>query len=274
MLVAVLQENPKKIPAAAKVVPVKPPELKRTAQEGVLDNAWLARTLELPPGVSLMEIDLDKLRERLLVDQQVLTASLRKIFPDRLEVQVTERMPIARVRVKLGVVERDLLVARDGVLFFGTGFDPAMIKTLPWLDGISVASDGADFRPIANMDIVARLLAEAQFSAPHLYQFWQSVSLARLESDREIEVTTKNGTKALFTAKGGFFMQLAHLDNIIDRLSGLRGARARIDLTLGREVPVTVEPIATETPPAGHANAATSTFPLFPSSQSTIPREH
>jgi hypothetical protein len=231
LLVAALQENPKRVPAAAKSVPVKPPELKKTMREGVLDNAWLARTLELRPGVSLMELDLEKLRARVLADQQVLTANIRKIFPDRLEVQITERMPIARVRVDLGIVQRDLLVARDGVLFFGTGFDTAMLKTLPWLDGIAVTRDGAGFRPIANMDVVARLLAEAQFSAPHLYQFWQSVSLARLESDRELEVTTKDGTKALFTAKLGFFMQLAHLDNVIERLSGVRGARARVDLT-------------------------------------------
>ena len=271
-IVAALQKDPQKIPAAAKMVPMKAPELKST--DGVLDHAWLARTLELAPGTSLMELDLEKLRGRILADRQVLTANLTRLFPDRLIVHVTERMPVARIRVDLGVVQRDLLVARDGVLFFGTGFDPAMLKTLPWLDGVSIAREGAGFRPIENMEIVARLIADAQFSAPHLYHFWQTVSLARLESDRELEVTMKNGTRALFTGNGSFFVQLAYLDEIVDRLSRIPGARAHVDLTLGREVPVTLEPATSndlKLPPAGPAGSPS--FPLFSSSLSKTKRE-
>jgi hypothetical protein len=148
-----------------------------------------------------------------------------------------------------------------------------MLKTLPWLDGIVVARAGAAFRPIARMDIVAQLLADAQFSAPHLYQYWQSVSLARLESDRELEVTMKNGTRALFTAKGSFFVQLANFDEVVDRLSRLPGARARVDLTLGREVPVTIDVMASADSKPMAAGTSSPTFPLFPSSQSKIKRE-
>ena len=270
MVVSALRD-PHKVPPAAKTVPMKAPELKST--DGVLDHAWLARTLEIPQGASLMELDLEKLRERILFDRQVLTATLTRHFPDRLLVHVTERMPIARVRVDLGIVQRDLLVARDGVLFFGTGFDPGMLKTLPWLDGVAIAREGAGFRPIANMDVVARLLADARFSAPHLYAYWQAVSLARLESDRELEVTMKNGTKALFTGKGSFFIQLAYFDEIFDRLSRIPGARARVDLTLGREVPVTFEAMASTDLKAAPPADSTPSFPLFSSSQSKLKRE-
>jgi cell division protein FtsQ len=273
MVISALQENPQRIPAAAKSVPVQAPELK-TMRDGVLDDAWLARTLEIPPGASLMELDLEQLRTRVLADQQVLTASITRLFPDRLIVQITERMPVSRVRVELGGVQRDLLVARDGVLFFGTGYDSGMLKTLPWLDGIVIAREGAGFRPIPNMDIVAQLLADAQFSAPHLYHYWQSVSLARLESDRELEVTMKNGTKALFTAKGSFFVQLANFDEIVERLSRIPGARAHVDLTLGREVPVTVETVASDHPKTARgASEGGPFFPLFPTSQSQPKRE-
>jgi cell division protein FtsQ len=270
-VVAALRENPRQIPAAAKAVPMKPPRLE-TMREGVLDDAWLARTLDLPPGISLMELDLERLRERVLADQQVLSATVTRQFPDRLVVEITERMPIARVRVDLGGVQRDLLVARDGVVYFGTGYDPGMVKTLPWLDGIVMARDGAGFRPIPHMAIVARLLADAQFSAPHLYHYWQSVSLARLESDRELEVTMKSGTKARFTAKGSFFVQLANFDEIVERLARMPGYRARVDLTLGREVPVVVEPVPVEHRQV-HAAAGGPVFPLFPSSQLKPKRE-
>jgi cell division protein FtsQ len=272
MVLAALQDNPRRIPTAAKSVPVRPPEL-RTMRDGVLDDAWLARTLEIPPGASLMELDLENLQARVLADQQVLTANLTRIFPDRLVVQITERMPIARIRVDLDGVQRDLLVARDGVLFFGTGFDAGMLKTLPWLDGMVIAREGAAFRPIARMEIVAQLIADAQFSAPHLYQYWQSVSLARLESDRELEVTMKNGTTALFTAKGSFFVQLANFDEIVDRLSRIPGARARVDLTLGREVPVTIEVAANSDAVPGAPASNPPGFPLLPSSQPKTKRE-
>lgn len=272
LVYSALQDDPRRMPAAAKAVPVKAPELK-TMRDGVLDSAWLARTLELRPGVSLMELDLEKLCERVRTDHQVLTVNMRKIFPDRLEVQITERIPVARIRVDLGGVQRDLLVARDGIVFFGTGFDPIMIRTLPWLDGISLARDGAWFAPIGHMDVVAKLLAEAQFSAPHLYQAWQSVSLARLELDREMEVVLKNGTRAMFTAKGSFFAQLAKFDSIVERLNRIPGARGRVDLTLGREVPVTIEMPATDLKTGGPLSAVVPTLPLLTASSSKTKRE-
>jgi cell division septal protein FtsQ len=271
MVVTALQENPKRMPAAAKSVPMKAPELK-TMRDGVLDNPWLARTLELPSGVSLMELNLEKIRARVLTDQQVLTVNITRHFPDRLVVQITERMPIARIRVEIGGVQRDLLVARDGVVFFGTGYDPAMLKTMPWLDGIALAREGVGFRPIANMNVVAQLLADAQFSAPHLYETWQSVSLARLEMDRELEVTTKSGTRALFTAKSGYFVQLANFDHVLEQLKRLPGARAHVDLTLGREVPVTIEPMAS-TDMRSATRSSSAPFSVFPISQSKNKRE-
>lgn len=240
LVFSALREDPKRVPATAKAVPMKAPELE-TMRDGVLDRAWLARTLELPAGTTLLELDLGKLRDRILSDRQVITATLTRRFPDRLLVEITERMPIARLRVPLGDSPRDFLVARDGVIFEGHGFDPTLLKTLPWLDGLKVTPDGADFRPIPHMDVVARLLADAQFSAPHLYQSWFSVSLARLERDRELEVTTKSGTKALFTEKDTFFVQLARFDHIVESLARIPGAYASIDLTLGRDVPVKVE---------------------------------
>jgi cell division septal protein FtsQ len=89
------------MPAVAKSMPVRAPELK-TTRDGVLDDAWLARTLALPARVSLMELDLEALRVRLLADGQVFTANLTRQFPDRLIVHVTERSPVARRRLAQG----------------------------------------------------------------------------------------------------------------------------------------------------------------------------
>ena len=272
LLMATLRKDSARMPAAAKAVPVKPPELK-TSSAGVLDNTWLAHTLALPPGIALIELDLEKLFGRLLADRQVVTAALTRHFPDRLVVHVTERAPVARVRLQVGSQSRDLLVARDGIVFSGYGYDPAMIETLPWLGGLALVPEGAAFRPIPRMNAVAQLLAEAQFSAGHLYRSWQIVSLAHLESDDEIEVTTKDNTTVVFGAKGAFLPQLAKLDYmkdyLKDRLAREPPSRIRIDLSLGVDVPVRIEPLAEIPPGAGPG-------PLFPPlfrTQSTFHRE-
>ncbi len=270
-----LRKTAPQIPTLAKTVPMKAPEL-RTTRDGVLDAAWLARTLELPSRVSLLELDLERLRARVLADDQVLTASLTRVFPDRLIVQVTERTPVARVRLGLEGQARDLLVARDGVLFAGSGFDPAMIATLPWLAGLTLAPEGAGFRPVPRMNEVARLLTDAQLAAEHLYRTWQNVSLARLDSDNEIEITTRDHTTIVFGAKNAFFVQLANLDYIMERRLKLPGTRARIDLSLGREVPVMIEPLVAATAdakPEPAQGAMVPFFTAFPDSSLSSKRE-
>jgi cell division protein FtsQ len=266
-----LSQSPRHVPQVAKTVPVRRLELK-TSVGGALDVAWLERTLALPHEAALMELDLERLRARLLADGQVVSATLARSFPDRLIVRLTERMPVARVRVEFSGEPRDLLVAPDGFVFQGTGFEPAMLATLPWLSGIALVPAGAGFRPVAGMPAVAQLLADAQFAAMHLYQSWLAVSLARLPVDRELEVTTKNGTTIVFNATGEFFVQLATLDYLLEKMANTPMARARIDLTLGRNVPVTIEPPASRTGDGGAVprTAPTSSPPVFSPAFSTL----
>lgn len=275
-----LRTNPRAMPTAAKGAPLKRLDL-QTATGGVLDGAWLSRTLALPKGATLMELELERLRARLLADGQVLTATLLRKFPDTLVVQVTERVPVARVRVETSAGGQTYLVARDGAVYLGTNYDDGMLRTLPWLDGIVLKPEGAGFRPVASMDVVADLLARAQYEATHLYVTWRVVSLARLEADREIEVLTRDGSHIVFSARSDFFPQLAKLDNILvhlqdtERFPRTRASRVRIDLSLGREVPVMLEPVLSANEPFAPAPrpALAPGFNAFPSSSLPQPRE-
>ena len=248
-----LDQTPKRLPVAAKTMPMKAAEL---VTDGVLEATWLSRTLKLPEGTTLLELDLDKLRTRLLSEPQVLTANLTRQFPDRLRVELTERSPVARAKVEWGGVQQTLLVARDGVTFVGEGFEPSMLQTLPWLHGASIKR-----RPeglvVEGMEVVSELLGRARFEADHLYRTWHVVSLARLASDREIEVRTTRNVTAVFNAQSDFFRQLAHLDYLWERLAQAADAqgRVRIDLSLGREVPVLIQPLS-PAPSTRHAGVA------------------
>lgn len=272
------------MPTAVKKIFVKSAEL-QTSPGGVLDQAWLAKTLELPKKISLMELDLERLRQRVLADGQVLTATLTRQFPDVLKVHVTERTPVARVKVATGGQEFVYLIARDGVLYLGSNYEPTMLETLPWMAGIAVKPDGASFQPVKHMGVAADLLSRAQYDATHIYLNWQIVSLERLEQDREIEVTLKDGSRVVFTTRTDFFPQLAKLDNILqhlrdaERFPTARSARVRIDLSLGREVPVMLEPqtaatqlVSVPSSPVMPVSLAPG-FHVFSTSPSKHPRE-
>jgi hypothetical protein len=230
-----LQEDSKKMPVAAKTVAVKNFDLKT---DGVVDAAWLERTLALPKTVSLTELDLAVLRRRLLASGQVTAAKLDKEFPETLKISLSERSPVTRVKGALRGEQITLLVARDGTVYEGVGYNPLMIDALPWLDGVQLTLTDDRWAPISNMPLVAELLSQAQIDTVDLYKTWQVVSLARLEKYHELEVRTKPGTTVVFAAQGDFQLQLAKLDYQWEQFAALPSPPVRVDLSLGRDVAV------------------------------------
>jgi cell division protein FtsQ len=242
---AALQGRPKTFSGAAPTVPVNEVVL---ITDGVLNQEWLVRTLALPKKASLMELDLYKLRAALLSHAQVRSATLTRNFPATLTVSLSELSPVARIMAQLsGEQPRMFLVARDGIIFDGIGFDPEMIGTLPWLDGVKLTRKDDKFVPIAGMDKVADLLAKAKMEAEHLYRTWQVVSLARLESDGEIEVRDRDVAKIFFGTNEDFFRQLARLDLLLDKAREQTSQSPReINLSIGSQVPVSfADPLLT-----------------------------
>lgn len=228
--------------AVAKAEPVKTINL---VTDGTLDRAWVVRTLALPKNATLLELDLGQLRGRVLAQGQVMFAAVAREFPSTLVVRVSERSPVARVLASLGdEAPQPLLVARDGVVFFGVGFDPAMLATLPWLDGVKLTRVGDGVAPIPGMLAVAELLGKAKLEADHLYRNWHIVSLAYLQSDGELEVRTKgDALRVRFATNQDYFRQLATLDWLLDMTPKRTGRTPRrIDLTNGAQVPVLLAP--------------------------------
>jgi cell division protein FtsQ len=149
------------------------------------------------------------------------------------------------------------------------GYDPKMIETLPWLAGVKLTRIAGAIQPLAGMAPVADLLAKAKLEAEHLYGTWRVVSLARLESDAEIEVTTRDATKVTFGVNEDFYRQLANLDAILDAAQAHPEKSLReINLAVGAQVPVAI----TAAPPADAARPASPppalpalVLPAFPS---------
>lgn len=239
--------------------------------DGVLDKSWLARTLALPADATLMGLDLQALRRRLMNDAQVASASVIRNFPDTLTVRISERSPVARLMAQApGGAASVLLVSRDGAAFAGTGFDAAVVGTLPWVDGVTLLRRGAGFAPIAGMETVGDLIASAKLEAENLYRGWQVVSLARLATDGEIDVQTRQGARIIFSAREDYLRQIAKLDLVFADSKDPTKPLREVNLALGSQVPVTYGTAA----PTLAETAAAPSRPSLASTQSSLSTLH
>ena len=223
--------------AAVHSAPVRDVKL---STDGVLTTAWAKGVLGLPPGISLMALDLPALRNKLLAFGQVRGAVLTRNFPDGLLVTLQERSPVARVQASEGLgLTKQLLVAKDGVVYEGLNYDKALLASLPWLDGVRLVKTGGNYDPIPGMADVSALLTAAQLEAPHLYRGWLIVSLARLSEADEIVVKARDVPQIVFSRKRDYLKQLAQLDYVIDAAQVLPNPDIQsVNLTLEGQVPV------------------------------------
>jgi len=269
-IAATLRGKPRQFSSAAEAVPVK--EIDFTT-DGVIDKNWVVQALALPRKASLVQLDLYQLRSRLLASGQVRTATLTRTYPATLTVAISEQSPVARVMAQRGEEAPHLfLVARDGTVFEGIGFDNEMLSSLPWLDGVKLTRTDAGFEPIRNMEVAADLLAKAKLEAEHLYRTWQVVSLARLQTDGEIEVRSQKVQRIVFGTTEDFFRQLARLDSLLDKANEKTDQPLReINLSIGAQVPVAFDdpqlaPTITK-PTSTRAMLKTTPVSAFPNPQ-------
>ena len=209
--------------------------------DGMLTQKWVADVLALPKNASLMSLDLGALRDKLLANGQVRVAVLRRYFPDTLEVTVQERTPVARLMASEGDgPARQLLVARDGVVYDGFNYDKQMLATLPWLAGVRLVKTGeGKLEPIAGMANVSELLSTAQLEAPQLYKSWLIVSLERLEARDEIVVKAQDSPEIVFSRKRDFRRQIAQLDYVVDSVRVMADPTLlSVNLSMEGQVPV------------------------------------
>jgi len=230
--------------------------------DGVLTQKWTTGALALPKPISLMALDLPALRDKLLAHGQVRAAVLTRNFPDTLVVTLQERSPVVRVQASEGLGgTKQLLVAKDGVVYEGLNYDKSLLASLPWLDGVRLVKTAGGYEPIAGMADVSELLSTAQLQAPHLYHGWLIVSLARLAGADEIVVRAREVPQIVFSRKRNFFKQVAQLDYVIDAAQVLAEPNLQsVNLTLEGQVPVRLSGTPDELVPPSRPE-----FPIQPS---------
>lgn len=238
--------------------------------DGVLDLAHVKAILAIPAGTELMALDLDALHRALIDGGQVRTAVLQRKFPDKLAITIEERTPVLRVVVRGSSGQPETLyVSRDGTVYAGRCYDPALVASLPYLDGVKLLRSANGYQQVRGMDTVADLLGTALSGAPELYRDFQVVSLARFDTDGEIIVRTPGVESIIFGTREDFYRQLSKLDLILDEMRRPADAAPikAINLSVGgRQVPVSLAEAAAK--PAAQNRPATGAAFLRPSQPS------
>jgi len=264
-IVKVWETNPTRITAPTKGVPIRDYALRT---DGVLDKDWVQRTLALSKTASLMEIDLVDLKHRLEESGQVSKAVLERKFPDVLVITLQERTPVARIMALIGdAAPVSFMVARDGMVYSGFGYDVTMINALPFIDGVKLTREGSGFVRLEGMESVADLLGTAQASVPSLYHSFKIVSLARFALDRTLLVKSAEVEVITFgSSQDSFYRQLARLDYILgetrrQNAAGQQQQIKSVNLAVGdKQVPISFE-TAADTSTASRQSAASSPRP-------------
>ncbi len=145
----------------------------RVRTDGFLSPADVA-PLAFPPSAG-SGLDVAALRQALEADPQVLAARVRRLADGSLDIELRERLAVARLETPAAPPGWRMLGA-DGVPFAGRGYPVQAVRNLPAVVDLPEESEGG-LRRSAGLELAAAFLSAARASYPALVADWQSLSL-------------------------------------------------------------------------------------------------
>lgn len=218
------------------------PEAGTRAQDAALtvsglknaSEAAVRRVFEADRGRSVADVDLEKRRMELRRVDWVREASVRRIWPDRLHVDIEERVPVAFIQVTAGVggnreapvVHRPRLIDADGIILPARGRLP---QGLPLLSGVRERDDVERRR--ARVRLMMRVLDELKEERDRISEVdvTDAENLRILYQAGEQQVVLVMGNER-FRERLNIFLR--HFEGIRERLQ----ARTVLDVSLEGQI--------------------------------------
>ena len=212
---------------------------------GVLTNRWLSSIVQLKLGTRLAEADISIINDRLEAVGQVQFASVERVFPDALRIDMKEYVPIMRLVVEEPNKKRELrIISSVGTIYKGIEYDKGELRKLPFLR--PYIHHGGDYLPLQGIEHVANLLQTCRQKHPSEYKKWQVVSLKSYSGINNspgevIEIqaalpTDKSGalsiTRLIFSVTTNFNIQLDRLGHIREVSLSINDHLKSVDLSL------------------------------------------
>lgn len=233
--------------------------------DGVLSEARLAEIANVAAGMNLMELDLEAISSQIEKLPQVEKASVTRELPDRINLIVRERMPVAWLSSPpLGIrpwdMERGYLLDAEGVLFRCLDLNDGM-KSLPVVESFHITEPVEGDRIVsegvrAGLNLI--LDSDKRFIDQGL-----SVSEVRVRDEWAVECVYRNRMVVTF----GVFDYPRGLDDlalILGKTEGSGQQLATVNVAATRNIPVTFTgPVAPVTS-RGAARGATGEVEAAP----------
>ncbi len=195
---------------------------------GRLPPAFLREQVGVKPGENLFAVDLERIRLNLESTPMIREAVVRRDLPDRLVVQVKERLPLARIAEGAG--GRPMTVDRDGRVL-----GLARQQNLPLITGLSERGlgPGSDIREPA---VQAALQVVSYCDANKVGAV---IKLARIDVRQTgyLELLLEDGARVPF-GKDRIEERLERLADVVRTAAALGRSIESADLTVDANVPV------------------------------------
>lgn len=211
-------------------------------RDGVLTDEEIRRIAGVSTGRNILTIDLYQVRQRLLRHPRLADARVRLDFPDQLQLEVRERIPVARALLPpVAGVEAFYLLDEEGhvILPFQPGRAPADVidneSNLPLLTGIKVESFTAG-SAIDDERVRAALRLLTWFDNSELVGQTDVVSLD-VGLPGSLQALTSQGAQITF-GLDDFERQLRDWRVVQERANGMGKVIGTLDLSVRQNAPL------------------------------------
>lgn len=168
--------------------------------DGVLSEDKLSEIANVSPGLNLMELDLGLIKEQIELLPQVKKVKVNREMPDRLVIQVEERIGVAWLScppqgIRPWDMERGFLMDESGYLFRCLDLSEGM-KRLPVVEAFKIVkpSEGSQLELDAARSAL-KLIAESE---TRLASDDLMVEKVRIQNEWSMECAFMNGLKVTF----------------------------------------------------------------------------
>jgi cell division septal protein FtsQ len=210
--------------------------------DGALGEAQLLQLARVRAGQNLFGVNIAELKRDLELVPLISQAEVRRVLPHTLEIRVSERVPAAQLAPPSAAIRDTFWVDRSGVVFNAlrlpdnSAANPVLPKRLPMIVG-ALMQDVRVGHAVESEQIrrALELIQAIESSTATTYIEVERIDVTR---PRLLLVTTRNRATVAFDVDD-LPQQVRRLVAILDWSMRRHRAVQTVDLTLGRNVPVT-----------------------------------
>ena len=193
----------------------------------VLDPQTVIQQAQIPSGVNILSLDLDRVRQRVTSQPWIASALISREIPDRIRIDIVERTPVALIKGR-----QFYLMDIGGVCF--TSAEPGDYTGLPIVTGL----DPEILAPGCKLPREFTVLIEDLHQEGRLRLPWRLISEIRWRKDKGLSIFTVRGGIQIDLGRDNYGSKIARLEKVLRYLEekGLDPQLRGIDLSHGNRV--------------------------------------